>query len=128
MGFVVLSPPLIEYIVTNKPMIVFTNEDELDPFISYLNKNFGKRTMKECDVKMEDMIGGIVATCIFISFPIIRYLWGCFLNYSLFKKVGWIITPNRGRNLPGRWNTSLLDEIIYKQQKLEIPKEFRIMR
>ena len=27
--------------------------DELDPFISYLNKNFGKRTMKECIAYVE---------------------------------------------------------------------------
>ena len=84
--------------------------------------------MKECDLNMEGIIGGIVATCIFISFPIIRYIMKRIFHYNLFKKVGWIITPNRERNLPSRWNTSLLDKIIYKQQELEIPKEFRIVR
>ena len=77
---------------------------------------------------MQEIIWGIVAACILISLPIIRYLQKCFLNYGLFKKVGWIITPFRERNLPDRCNTSLLDEIIYKQQDLEIPKEYWILR
>ena len=71
---------------------------------------------------------GVVMASIWILIPVIIYLKKCVLNYSLFKKVGWIIAPNRERNLPSRYTTSLLDEIIYKQQDLEIPIEFWKLR
>lgn len=68
----------------------------------------------------------MICLSIFLLIPIIIYLKKCVLNYNLFKKVGWIIAPWRERNLPSRDNTSLLDEIVYKQQDLKIPNEFRL--
>lgn len=75
---------------------------------------------------MEDWVYSVITIIVFISIPIIGYFKKCILNYSLYKKVGWIIVPWRERNLPSRDTTSLLDEIIYKQQDLKIPKEFRL--
>ena len=72
-------------------------------------------------MNMEDMVWTIVTAGIFISLPIIRYLWKCFLNYGLFKKVGWIIAPSG-------FNRTLTDEIIYLQQEAKIPKEYWILR
>ena len=71
-------------------------------------------------------ISALIGTFIWILIPIIIHLKKCVLNYSLFKKVGWIIAPYRARNLPERNITSLLDEIRYKQQDLEIQKEYRL--
>ena len=73
---------------------------------------------------MEDWIFSVIWVLLIILTPIIVYAKKCILNYDLFKKVGWIITPDRIRNLPSRGN--LLDEIIYKQQDLGIQKEYRL--
>ena len=74
---------------------------------------------------MEDVVLNIIATSVVLLIPIVAYLKKRVLNYSLFKKVGWIIAPFRERNLPDRFN-SLLDELVYKQQDLELPQEFRL--
>ena len=73
---------------------------------------------------MEDIIPGVITVSIFLLIPIISYAIKCILNYNLFKKVGWILVPFRERSLPSRCNTSLVEEILYKQQKLKISKEF----
>lgn len=70
----------------------------------------------------------VFAALFFALIPIIIYIKKCVLNYSLFKKVGWIITPNRERSLHDRCGTSLLDIIIINQQDLEIPREYRLSR
>lgn len=75
---------------------------------------------------MEDMIFDVIAVSIWILIPIIIYLKKRVLNYSLFEKVGWIIAPYRERNLHDRNTTSLLDELVYKQQDLELPREYRL--
>ena len=75
---------------------------------------------------MEDSTFSVIALVFVFLIPVIGYTRKCILNYSLFKKVGWIIAPFRARNLPSRDMTSLLEVIIYKQQDLKIPKEFRL--
>ena len=77
---------------------------------------------------MENIIYGIISVSIFPLIILFRYIKKWFLNYGLFKKVGWIIALNRKRDLPQRCTGSLLDEIIYKQQKLEMPREFWLLR
>lgn len=76
---------------------------------------------------MEDWIFSAIAIPILILMPIIGYIKKCILNYNLFKKVGWIISTDRARHLPQRcWGHSLLDDIVYKQQNLKIPMEYRL--
>lgn len=74
---------------------------------------------------MEDFLFGVVAVLIVILFPVIGYIKKCILNYSLFVKVGWIIAPYRARNLNSR-SMTLEDNIIFIQQDLEMPMEFRL--
>lgn len=77
---------------------------------------------------MENMIYAIISVSIILLIILFRYIKKWFLNYGLFKKVGWIIAINRERDLPQRWTGTLLDEIIYKQQDLKIPKDFCLSR